>query len=80
MQKILFPERSGWNEVCARPAIDIAQLDKVVSEVFENVKRNGNKAIKEYTKKFDNVELDCIEASEAEIEFAQKNVFNYQNR
>lgn len=72
MQKILFPERSGWNEVCARPAIDIAQLDKVVSEVFENVKRNGNKAIKEYTKKFDNVELDCIEASEAEIEFAQK--------
>ncbi len=38
-----------------------------VSEIIENVKRNGDKALKEYTKRFDGVETDSITVTEEEI-------------
>lgn len=38
-----------------------------VSKIIENVKRNGDKALKEYTKRFDGVETDSITVTEKEI-------------
>ena len=38
-----------------------------VSEIIENVKQNGDKALKEYTKRFDGVETDSITVTEEEI-------------
>ena len=38
-----------------------------VSEIIENVKQNGDKALKEYTKRFDGVKTDSITVTEEEI-------------
>jgi histidinol dehydrogenase len=45
---------------------------KVLRKIIEDVKKNGDKALKKYTKQFDNVELDQIKISGIEIENAFK--------
>ncbi|WP_044892977.1 histidinol dehydrogenase [Bacillus alveayuensis] len=41
-----------------------------VLDIIDNVKRNGDEALKEYTKKFDGVSLQSLRVSEQEIEQA----------
>jgi histidinol dehydrogenase len=45
---------------------------KTVKKIITDVKNNGDKALKKYTKQFDNVELDQITISGIEIENAYK--------
>ncbi len=49
-------------------------VEGVVSEIIENVKNNGDKALKEYALKFDKVSLDTLEVTQAEIEDAYDKV------
>ncbi len=42
-------------------------VEAVVSEILANVKKNGDKAVLEYNRKFDRAELDCLQVSEEEI-------------
>jgi len=48
----------------------IADVSTSVSEIIENVKENGDKALFEYTKKFDGADLDSLLVSDEEIEEA----------
>lgn len=56
-------------EIFARtePTFDVSGI---VSDIIENVKENGDKALLEYCEKFDKAKLDTLEVSEAEIEEA----------
>lgn len=45
-------------------------VESVVSEIIENVKKNGDKAVKEYCLKFDKAELNTLLVSKEEIEEA----------
>ena len=42
----------------------------VVADIIENVRKNGDKAVREYTVKFDGKAPDCFEVSKEEIETA----------
>ncbi len=53
-------------------------LIKKVSEIIENVKKFGDKAILEYTEKFDNVKLDEIKINEEDINKAYERVTDQQ--
>lgn len=44
-----------------------ANVDGAVDEVLANVKENGDKALLEYTKKFDKADIDKVEVSDAEM-------------
>ncbi len=44
-----------------------ANVDGAVDEVIANVRENGDKALLEYTKKFDKADIDKVEVSDAEI-------------
>ncbi|AEY64696.1 histidinol dehydrogenase [Clostridium sp. BNL1100] len=46
----------------------------IVAEIIDNVKENGDIALKEYTKKFDKAEIETIKVSEEEITSAYKKV------
>ena len=46
------------------------QIEKIVEEIIENVKANGDKALFEYCEKFDKCKLDTLLVSEEEIEEA----------
>ena len=56
-------------EIFARtePTFDVSGI---VSDIIENVKENGDKALLEYCERFDKAKLDTLEVSEAEIEEA----------
>ncbi len=56
-------------EIFARtePTLDVTDI---VTDIIENVKANGDKALLEYCEKFDKAKLDTLEVSEAEIEEA----------
>ena len=48
----------------------VGQVEDTVREIVENVRQNGDAAIRELAKKFDHVDLDSIAVSRDEIEAA----------
>lgn len=57
------------DEIFARGTAS-ANVEGIVADIIENVKRGKDKALKEYTLKFDKAELDTLAVSEEEIEEA----------
>ena len=52
----------------------VGQVEDTVREIVENVRQNGDAAIRELAKKFDHVDLDSITVSRDEIEAAYEQV------
>ena len=73
MIKIMKYKEVPNDEIFARDMTG-ADVSAVVTEIIENVKNNGDKALREYAEKFDKAKLDAIEVSEAEIEEAFESV------
>ena len=69
MIKILKFGEVSANDIFARtePTVNV---EAVVSEIIENVKQNGDKALYEYCEKFDKAKLDALAVSEDEIKEA----------
>jgi histidinol dehydrogenase len=64
------PEKSQWNELVQRPVIDSLSLVPQVSAVLEQVKQNGDAALRELTLKFDKVAPENWLVTEAEFDEA----------
>ena len=69
MIKILKFGEVSKDDIFARtePAVNV---EAIVSEIIENVKQNGDKALYEYNERFDKAKLDSLLVSEEEIEEA----------
>ena len=62
-----YPRRDEWNEILARPRIDLAALSHTVSEVLESVRCDGDAALRRYEAQFDGVSLDTLQVTPEEI-------------
>jgi histidinol dehydrogenase len=51
--------------------MDFSKIENIVSKILNNVRQNGDTALKEYSKKFDRVDLDTLAVSTAELEEAE---------
>ena len=69
MIKIYDTESISVSEILKRE-ITSTGVESVVADVIANVRKDGDKALKKYTKKFDKAELSSLEVSEKEIEDA----------
>lgn len=67
---IRFPSRTDWPSLLQRPVFETASLNEKVKAVLDDVKANGDTAIRKYTVQFDKVELNDFLVSESEIEEA----------
>ncbi len=67
MEIFINPEKATWAEMVKRPVFDYRQLEAKVLSILEDVKLNGDAAIKKYTAQFDRVELDKFKVTENEI-------------
>lgn len=67
MQIIKYPSREDWNSILSRPVFDSTSLFDKVGKILEDVKKNGDKALKAYTLQFDQVAVEDIEVSKEEI-------------
>lgn len=67
MKRIEYPSRQQWQELLQRPVIDTATLQQQVKAVMDVVKQDGDKAVLQFTKQFDGVQLESMELKEAAI-------------
>jgi len=74
MQQIKYPPRNQWQQILLRPAYDMSSLQETVKTVLNDVKQNGDSAIKKYTSQFDGVTLEDFIVSEQEINEATAQV------
>jgi len=63
--KNIPPER--WTELCQRPKLDTTNLQLIVDEVFERVKKEGDEAVKYYSAKFDGFAPNPLTVSADEL-------------
>src|SRR4051812_36962656 len=68
MKLIKYPERKDWPTLLQRPAFDSLELNKKVRKILDKVKKGGDKAVKKFTKEFDEVKIKNLLVSEAEIQ------------
>lgn len=74
MKIIEYPSRSEWNGIISRPHLDVSKLTATVNEVLDDIKANGDKAVKKYEEKFDHVALKDLAVTPQEIEDAKHEV------
>ena len=74
MKTIEYPKREEWKDIVERPHLDVSQLNYTVSQVLSDIRQNGDKAVMEYERKFDHVELESLAVTEAEIDEAFNNI------
>lgn len=60
------------DSLLSRGEDDFSQVDKVVYEILDDVKKEGDYALFKYTSKFDNVRLQCLKVTKDEIDRALK--------
>lgn len=73
MIRILPYSETNSDEIFARvtPQVDVTGI---VSEIIKNIRKNGDRALCEYSERFDRVKLEKLEVSPQEIEQAMQSV------
>ncbi|MDP5010720.1 MAG: histidinol dehydrogenase [Crocinitomicaceae bacterium] len=74
MNTLVYPTSSELTAALKRPELNSVNLESLVKEVFEQVKSNGDKAIVDFVKQFDQIELNNLKVSQEEIEEATKGI------
>ncbi|WKK67405.1 histidinol dehydrogenase [Lutimonas zeaxanthinifaciens] len=65
------PLREDWEKILKRPTQTYADIEPLVTEIFENISENGDEAVKKYTAKFDRAKLNELRVSSLEIDEAK---------
>ncbi|MEZ5345946.1 MAG: histidinol dehydrogenase [Pyrinomonadaceae bacterium] len=74
MNTIKYPKQETWSEILARPAAGTESLGAKVTEILEDVRLNGDSAVRSRTEEFDRVFLESFLVTDEEIAAAEENV------
>lgn len=67
MNIIKYPEKKLWKSLLERPNLDFESLMQTVGTILKEVRKRGDEAVREFTMKFDKVQLEDFTVSEVEI-------------
>jgi len=68
MNKIFInPSKNEWPQIIRRPVFDSKPLEETVAAILQDIKINGDAAVKKYALQFDKVNLNELKVSELEI-------------
>ena len=70
MKSIYYPEKEKWSVILKRPTPTIDTIEAIVNQIFEDVEKNGDRAIQYYTSNYDGIESDDFRVTEKEITIA----------
>ncbi len=76
MKVINNPLKKKWSKILERPTQTVDDIETTVIKIFNDVSRNGDKAIAKYTQKFDGCNLASTAVTTAEIEKASALISN----
>lgn len=74
MKKIINPNRKDWLKLTQRPTVEKGELNTLVNQVFTDVKKDGDKALKKYSLLFDKVDLKSLVVTKKIISDASKKI------
>ena len=72
MEVIKYPSKADCPSLVKRPALDVTTLFDTVRTVLNEVRSEGDTAVKRYEEKFDKVTLSGLQVSEEEIKEARE--------
>lgn len=72
MEIIKYPSRKEWPALLARPLMDVSALFDTVRTVLDEVRAEGDSAVKRYEEKFDKVQLFSLGVTPEEMEEAER--------
>jgi histidinol dehydrogenase len=67
MQLVKYPARDTWRSILQRPVADRKELFRSVDAILQNVKTNGDSAIRNYIFEYDNCILENFEVTDKEF-------------
>ena len=69
MEIHILPSRTEWSALLRRDAVASVhdETARIVADVFDHVAKDGDKAVKEYEKKFTGADRESLRVTEAEI-------------
>lgn len=67
MHILKYPAREEWEKIVERPHLDVSRLNATVKGVLDDVRENGDAAVKKYEEQFDHVSLSSLAVTEEEI-------------
>ena len=70
MKIYINPDKSTWRELLQRPVFETVSMEKTVSDILQSIKKEGDNAVKRYTLQFDQVAMEALQVSEAEMQEA----------
>jgi histidinol dehydrogenase len=74
MRTVINPNKTEWPSLCRRPSIELEFLDSTVKNIINRVKTSGDDALKEFALRYDNVKIDDLQVSKAEIDAASASI------
>ncbi|MEE6129386.1 histidinol dehydrogenase [Chryseobacterium arthrosphaerae] len=66
-----YPTKDTWKDLVKRPVLEQKEISELIAEIFAEVKKNGDKALTDFNKKFDKADTQSISVTEEEIENAE---------
>lgn len=67
MKIYINPEKRQWAEILKRPVMDVSALFVPVQSILDEIRQNGDRALRKYTLKFDGTELSDFSVTDAEL-------------
>ncbi|MFT4610821.1 MAG: histidinol dehydrogenase [Glaciecola sp.] len=67
MKTIINPNKENWSALLKRPTQTVENIENTVTEIFNDVKRQGDKAVSKYTALFDGAQLKTVVVSKEEV-------------
>ncbi|MGI5891434.1 MAG: histidinol dehydrogenase [Bacillota bacterium] len=70
MIKIFDYANIAGQEIFNRNLRDYSEVESIVADIIDDVQKNGDQALFKYCKQFDGADIDCLQITEKEIDWA----------
>ncbi|MBS1745203.1 MAG: histidinol dehydrogenase [Bacteroidetes bacterium] len=70
MQVIFYPPQNEMATILKRPTQDFTTVKEIVQQILNDTQQRGDAALKEYTKRFDNIDLNDFTVTDEEWQAA----------
>ena len=74
MKKILDPNRKDWLKLTQRPTVEKGELNNLVNQIFSDIKKDGDKALKKYSLLYDKVDMKSFVVDKKTISNVSKKI------
>lgn len=67
MNKICYPDKDQWPKLMKRPVVKQDELYSLVNQIFSEIKKKGDRALRKFSKIYDHFDVESFSVSEKEL-------------